>query len=91
MKISQAERLAIRAVLDAGEQFGYGNLITHLQTAWREKLITDGLPDATARACVGGDGYPALMQQDLLERGEWDETGKRYRKSASRETAPQEP
>jgi hypothetical protein len=80
MKISESERLAICAVLGYGEAHGYGNLISHLQTAWAAKLVEYGFSEKAARRATGrdGNGYPFLMQRDLIERGEWDETGARY-------------
>lgn len=88
MKISEAERIAINEVLACGEQFGYGNLITHLQTAWAARLMQGGISEKVARLSTarGGSGYPFLMQRDLLERGEWDETGARY---ATKKQKPQ--
>lgn len=82
MKISADEQYAIVAVLEFGRLFGYGNLISHLQTAWAASLILHGLDESTARAATGGAGYPFLMQHDLIYRGEWDETGARYRDKA---------
>ncbi len=81
MKISEGERLAIQDVLAYGESYGYGNLITHLRTAWAARLMRSGLSEAASRRATGRDGagMPFKMQQDLIERGEWDETGKRYR------------
>jgi hypothetical protein len=81
MKISRQEQIAIIEVLAYGEAHGYGNLISHLQTAWAKHLIgAYGMDEKTARASTGRDGagYPFRMQQDLIERGEWDETGARY-------------
>jgi hypothetical protein len=78
MKISQDEQNAIRAVLVYGEAYGYGNLISHLHTAWAAHLMRDGMSEPAARRAAGGPGYPLQMQQDLVERGEWDETGARY-------------
>ena len=88
MQISQDEQRTILAVLDAATRFGYGNLIAHLQTAWARRLMTHSqLPEKAARAATGGPGYPFLMQDDLVERGEWDETGERYRlKAVGRQT-----
>jgi|TARA_R100000049_G_C1933264_1_gene77108 hypothetical protein len=37
--------------------------------------------EGPAREASGGFGYPFAMQDDLIERGEWDETGKSYRTS----------
>lgn len=79
MKISAEEQTAIRAVIDYGDRFGFGNLISHLQTAWAAHLVADGMPEKAARRAAGGNGYPFLMQRDLVDRGEWDETGRRYR------------
>ena len=91
MKISIAEQQAIRTVLALGEQFGYGNLIAHLNTAWARRLMRSGVSEKVARLSTHGDGMPFKMQDDLVERGEWDESGKRYsvkRKSSS--PAPKE-
>ena len=90
MKISVDEQIAIRTVIAYGDEHGYGNLISHLQTAWARKLVEQGFDEKGARLAAGGQGYPFKMQDDLLQRGEWDETGKRYRKVARRE-ARQEP
>lgn len=90
MKISSDEQNALRAVLVFGDAYGYGNLIAHLQTAWARVLIEKyGMDEATARAAAGGNGYPFKMQDDLITRGEWDETGVRYRPTAAR--PPEEP
>ena len=79
MKIPADERLAIQDVLKHGQRYGYGNLISHLQTAWAKALIDEyGMDEKTARAASGGPGYSFAMQRDLIERGEWDETGARY-------------
>jgi len=84
MKISQDEQNAIRAVLVYGEAYGYGNLMSHLQTAWAARLVRGGLSEKAARRAAGGPGYPFKMQDDLVERGEWDETGARYRQPKKR-------
>ena len=83
MKISSAEHRAIIEVLKHGEAFGYGNLICHLQTAWAAMLMKQyGLSEEAAREATArdGSGYPFAMHDDLVKRGEWDETGKRYQK-----------
>lgn len=80
MRIGADEQLSIRRVLAAGREHGYGNMISHLQTAWAKKLMDDyRMDEECARHASGGDGYPFDMQQDLVDRGEWDETGTRYR------------
>ena len=81
MRISQEERAAIGAVLRAGAKYGCGNMIAHLQTWWARTLMADyGMAEEPARRASGGEGYPFAMQDDLLKRGEWDETGEKYRK-----------
>lgn len=87
MKISGMEQRAIRCAIDFGEKFGFGNLIAHLTTAWCRRLIAQGLPLDAARAASGHDkrGYPFGMQDDLVERGQWDETGDRYEGDPARE------
>ena len=83
MKISVEEQDAILQVLEFGKSFGYGNLISHLRTAWARHMADEhGFPEEAARnATHAGDFYPFLMQDDLIDRGEWDETGERYRHS----------
>ena len=81
MRISREEQAAVCEVLCYGGKFGYGNLITHLQTAWAKMLMEEwGLDEEAARKAASGPGYPFKMQEDIVERGEWDETGERYRK-----------
>lgn len=85
MKISSAEQAAIRQVIEHGHTFGFGNLISHLQTAWARLLIEKyDMSEKTARQASGGRGYPFEMQNDIVERGEWDETGERYAKPKSK-------
>jgi hypothetical protein len=83
MTISLAERQAILTVLRLGAEHGYGNLMQHMATAWAKSLMDQyGMDEATARKASFLSGYPFAMQADLVERGEWDETGERYRKAA---------
>lgn len=93
MKISRAEQIAIQEVLAYGEAHGYGNLITHLQTAWAARLMRSGISEKAARAATArdGGGYPFKMQEDLIERGEWDETGQRYAKPTHGQPLPPPP
>ncbi len=81
MRISDAEQKAILDVVNAGESFGYGNMISHLQSAWARTLVTaHGFTEIQAREAVaGGNGYPFKMHSDLVNHGEWDETGERYK------------
>lgn len=80
MRISAGEQKAIRQVVAAGESYGFGNMISHLATAWAKSLMTKwGMSEKSARAGAWGlSGYPFKMQDDLIERGEWDESGKTY-------------
>jgi hypothetical protein len=60
-------------------------LLAHLQTAWARKLVEEGISEKAARAATEGHrGYPFQMQEDLLARGEWDETGQRYARSKAK-------
>lgn len=79
MKINENERLAILRVIEFGETYGYGNMIAHLNTAWARKLIKNGMEESVAMKSTHGKGYPVKMQDDLINNGEWDETGDRYK------------
>lgn len=71
MKISEGERQAIIKVIELGCEYGFGNLIAHLNTAWARNLIKKyGFPEEVARKSTHGTGYPIKMQDDLIERGE---------------------
>jgi hypothetical protein len=82
MRISESERQAIIRVLQYGKDYGYGNLIGHLQTAWARSLVNkEGMTIHLAKASVGSrgySGYPFKMQDDLIQKGQWDDTGKAY-------------
>lgn len=81
MRISEEERRAVEQVLAAGKAWGFGNMTAHLQTAWAKCLMDEhGFDEGAARRGALGPGYPFAMQEDILERGEWDETGRRYTK-----------
>jgi hypothetical protein len=81
MNITPDEQAAIRTLLDLGQRFGYGNMISHLQTAWARMLMREhGVSEHVAREASGGRGYPFTMQDDLVERGMWDELGEAYRR-----------
>lgn len=79
MRISEIERQGVQQVIAIGAAIGYGNLISHLQTAWARTLMEKwDMTEETARLASGGTGYPFKMQDDLVNRGEWDESGKAY-------------
>ena len=74
MRISERERLAIIHTIRDGHEFGFGNLISHLQTAWAKTLMNEyGFSERVARMASGGDGYPFAMQTDLVANGKYDE------------------
>jgi len=75
MRVSESERQALIKALEIGEEWGYGNVISHLRTAWAKKLAAEGLPESGAH---GGTVMPFKMQEDVLRRGFWDHTGKSY-------------
>lgn len=80
MKISPQELEALQRVIRYADLFGYGNLISHLQSAWQRIVMNDGLSEETAKeAVMGREPYPLRMHQDIIEDGYWDETGERYR------------
>lgn len=80
MNVSESERQAIVSVVQAGKDYGFGNMIAHLQTAWAKTLMEKwNMPEEHARQASGGTGYPFLMHEDVMRSGEWDESGKRYR------------
>lgn len=41
--ITDGERKAIKAALDAGNAYGYGNIIAYLQKAWALRLMKSGI------------------------------------------------
>jgi len=83
MKIPEDEQTAVRAVVLAGSQYGYGNMISHLQSAWARELIEAyGMNPDSAKIVARGGGYPIRMHEDLMLRGEYDETGERYREAS---------
>lgn len=77
MNISAGEQEAIKTVVSLGKQYGYGNLISHLQSAWAKHLMDEYGTDEKA-AMRGESGYSVKMHLDLMNNGCWDETGKRY-------------
>lgn len=67
------EAEAVVQVIRAGEQFGFGNLISHLQTAWAMFLMQNyQIPERDARFMASGDekgGYPLSLHQEVMRRG----------------------
>ena len=81
MRISPKEQQAIRTIVELGNQFGFGNLMAHLQSAWAKTLMDrDGFDETTAQEATNNrKGYPVKMHHDLMYDGYWDETGERYK------------
>ena len=83
MKISPDEQRAIRTVINIAKSYGYGNLMAHLASAWADEMIRGGMPEDAAIEFVSNrEPYSLAMHRDIIERGEWDETGEKYRSSA---------
>lgn len=72
MKISASEKEAIEMVCKLGRTHGYGNLISHLQSAWILMLIKNyGFEIETARsAVVNNTPYELEVHLRLLNSGE---------------------
>lgn len=80
MNITQREQESINLVVSLGKEFGFGNMIAHLQSAWEKFLVEEhGFTEDLAKSAATTDPYPRKMHEDLMNRGEWDETGVAYR------------
>lgn len=80
MKVSGKELAAIREVVRLGSIYGYGNLMSHLSSAWAQHLVdTYQMDESSAKAAAHGLALPLKMHSDIITRGEWDETGEAYR------------
>lgn len=75
MRVSENERQALIKAVEIGKEWEYGNVISHLMTAWAKDLAAQGFPESGAH---GGAVMPFGMQEDILQRGFWDHTGKSY-------------
>ena len=68
MRISPEEQHAINETVLFGQRFGYGNLISHLQTAWARKMMDEhNIGEESAKRCV---------RVSICRR--WDEAGENY-------------
>lgn len=91
MRVSDEERLYIKDAIAIADRIGYGNLLAHIASAWAAKENEErkkrGLPEIEDVVEFSGDlrALPVLMHKDIIDRGEWDETGKRYRKKAKKD------
>lgn len=67
--MTREEQKAIIGVLALGHRFGFGNLVSHLQTEWARVLMeVHGLDEELARHSAGGPGYPLDWQKEMLSR-----------------------
>ena len=88
MNVSREEKSAVNMAVEIGGRFGYGNIVAHLLSAWANELSANGMDEEGAMAHVSGRlPYPIQMHLDILDNGEWDETGKKYRKKKKKEKA----
>lgn len=72
MKISTSEQKAIKVVCEMGAKWGYGNMISHLQSAWALSLMhKHGMPLPLAiEATEGRSPYELEVHLRLLNNGE---------------------
>jgi hypothetical protein len=53
------EEAAIKIVIEAGDKYGYGNMIAHLKREWAERLRDKwGLPEKAALEATNVSAYP---------------------------------
>jgi hypothetical protein len=57
------EQEAIKAVITAGQDYGYGNMIAHLKRAWAESLVDSGLKEKSALAATNVSSYPLRTEK----------------------------
>lgn len=80
MKLRPGEKEATDTILKLCDQFGYGHFMSMMATAWARKMMKKwNMSETQAREGAFLEGYPFVIFDDLMERGEWDETGERYR------------
>jgi len=85
MRVSSEEQAAINECISHSKRFGFGNVISHLFTAWRITLMEKGrfttkeaVSGAWGNSRVSQIDMPIKMHKDIIENGEWDETGGKY-------------
>jgi len=78
MRISDDQKRAIQNLLQSAELYGHGSMIAILKTAWAKKLVAQGFSESDAFKAADTSGYSFAMHDDIVQRGEWDETGKSY-------------
>ena len=65
--ISDEEVEATRQVLRAGKKYGYGNMIAHLETAWRKHLMDEYQFTEKGAIQRTGPGYPLEWTLPFME------------------------
>jgi len=66
MPISDGEKQAVTAALDAGTAYGYGNVMAWLATEWAVKLRDNhGLSEAAAIDAVSGRSPYGLPEKEV--------------------------
>ena len=67
LRLGDDERSAALAVIACGKQYGYGNMIGHLRTAWARMLMEkfDFSWDEAVQAAFA-DAYDPVLQDRLL-------------------------
>jgi len=62
---------AVKNVLALAEQYGYGNLISHLRRAWAVRLVKSEPGLTWEQACLATctDPYPEEWDVDAISRG----------------------
>lgn len=78
IKISKEEQEAIKQIVDLGKKHGYGNMLAHLSAAWAIELM-ETFKMNEAQAKMSSWSIPVKMHLDLMNNGEWDETGEKYK------------
>jgi hypothetical protein len=57
------EQEAVKTVIAAGKDYGYGNMIAHLKRAWAESLLDSGLQEESALAAANVSAYPLRTEK----------------------------
>ena len=75
MKIT-GEKEAVLKAISIAEQYGYGNLIAHLQRIWAKKLMNDGIDkEGVGEATNSRTGYPVDFDYLEIDKERKDEYG----------------
>jgi hypothetical protein len=79
IKVDEKELRAVRQAIFLGHVYGYGNIVSHLLSAWADVLTSQGVDPGIAVSHVSNrEPLPIQMHLDIVNNGEWDETGAKY-------------